>query len=468
MSEKNNDIAKSEKLKEGLKSTWEKISNWSDKWSQTKKDFRSAKKNFWKKKFLFQVFENWSVQNYERFSKTEQSLVSELRQEWITPLNIVEIKTKNVFLDTLEAIKNSWSVSLVELWSFTSSMSLLTRNWMDVVSSLKETNETITNKYFKNKIQILIENISSSQKETHQYFWEFPEIFDHKFISILKTADQSWKYWDAFKEISDQIQIEIRLKKLKKKAKQQPTINIWVFIWVAMLMLVMVFPKLKDLFRNQELPQITQIFLNISDFVINNFLIMFLWVIAIFIIWKQAMNNKSVRSFFDRLWLSIPVIRDWVKNSNMYVFANTFETLWYSGYDSLASLEQLRTSITNSVYLEEINKMISDYKTWSNRSETPITDVMRRNPHLWRTATSNIMILVSSWERVGKIHEPLRKEKDTFLKEYEESINKTIWIINSVVFMATAILVLCLVMAIMFPLMAFDPSASRNAVTDAP
>lgn len=465
MSEQNNnDIANKEKLKEGFKNASEKISSFWDKWSWMKKDLRSARKNFWKKKFLFQVFEDWAVHDYERYSKSEQDLIAELKREWITPLNIIEVKSDNYFIWLIDGLKWMWSVTLVELWAFASSMSLLTRNWVDIVSSLKETNETITNKYFKNKIQILIENISSWQKEPHQYFWEFPEIFDNTFISILKTADKSWKYWDSFKEISNQIQIQIRLNKLKKKAKTQPAINWLVFLWVTITMLVFVFPKMKDFFKNQELPQITQIFLAVSDFMTENLALIFVWMLGFWIIMKQVITNPAVRAFFDRLWLSIPIIKDWVKNSNMYIFANTFETLWYSWYDSLTSLEQLKTTITNTVYLEEINRMIENIKTWTGWSETPITDVMRRNPHLWRTTTSNAIILVSSWEKIGKIHEPLRKEKETFLIEYEESINKVIWIINSIVFVATACLVVSLIAAILFPLMSFDPSASRNAM----
>lgn len=465
MSNKKNDIEnKKEKLKEWLSKIWSWFSSLSEKISKSKEELYQAKKNFWKKKFLYQLFEDWKVQDYQRFAKNEWELIQELKAEWKDPFNIVEYKKDNKILDFIDWLKDYWSVSLVEIWAFAWSMSLLTRNWMNLVASLKETNDTITNKVFKKKLNTLVEKISSWQKEPHKYFQEFPELFDQTFISIIKTADQNWNYWAAFKEIYEQVLIKIRINKLKRKAKQWPAVNLSVFFGVCILMLTVVFPKLKDLFKNQELPWVTKIFLWTSDFFTNNFILIVLLFILIFFIVRQFMTNNSVRRWFDSLILKFPVIKNAVKNSNMYIFANTFETLWHSWFSSIESLKQLRTSITNLVYLEEIDKMIDATETGRNRSETPITDIMRENAELWRTPTSNMIILVSAWEKVGKIHEPLRKEKDTFLKEYEESINKMIAYINSVVFILTAILVLWLVASIMFPLMSFDPSASRNAL----
>lgn len=454
-------------VKDGIKkvgwffsSIWDWISKWKD-------EFYDAKKSFGKKKFIYQYFEGGKLKVWEIFAKTLEQAETYLQNDGIQYHNLSLAETENKILAFFEGLRDMGSVSRAEIGAFATSMSLLMRNEYSMLNALKETRETITNKTFRNKIDKLIENVSSWLKEKKsKYFEEFPELFDRTFISILSPADANENYWPAFQQISEQIAIQIRIDKLKRKAKSKPAGNLAVFIIVALLMLTSVFPKLKGLFKSQELPWITKTFIAISDFMVNNLLIMVAFTVAFVLMVIQVAKTPAVRKVFDSVVLKIPVVKNAVKNANMYLFANTMETLTSSWYSPLEGLKQSRQAIENSVYLEEIDKMIDLYQTWGSADNTPISDVMRATPDLWRTPTSNLIILIASWEKTTKIHEPLRREKETFLKEYEESVTLMIAVIDKVMFILIALLVATLMAAVMMPMATFDPSAAKNAVAD--
>lgn len=176
----------------------------------------------------------------------------------------------------------------------------------------------------------------------------FPDIM----VSMTAAGESSGKLDTAFSRMAEQFEKSAKLQAMIKKAMIYPIILFFVAIIVVAVFLVKVIPSYTDMFEQlgTELPAITRAVVAVSDFVVNNFILILLVVVALVIGIKIFSATENGKEFFGKLSIKIPVLGKLNVKSACSTFARTLSTLLYSGVPMIDALEIVSRVLSNSLY----------------------------------------------------------------------------------------------------------------------
>lgn len=176
----------------------------------------------------------------------------------------------------------------------------------------------------------------------------FPDIM----VSMTAAGESSGKLDTAFSRMAEQFEKSAKLQAMIKKAMIYPIILFFVAIIVVAVFLVKVIPSYTDMFDQlgTELPAITRAVVAVSDFVVNNFILILLVVVALVIGIKIFSVTENGKEFFGKLSIKIPVLGKLNVKSACSTFARTLSTLLYSGVPMIDALEIVSRVLSNSLY----------------------------------------------------------------------------------------------------------------------
>ena len=187
---------------------------------------------------------------------------------------------------------------------------------------------------------------------------EIGEISGKLTQTILKMAD----YYDNQTKISNSIKSTVRM----------PLIYLGATLLVAVGLVLFVFPSITDLFVSidgAELPGVTQFFLNTSDFLAQNIIVilivLILGSISIYLLYKKIPQARHALSAF---LLKIPLFGELIQMYNQILIANSLSQMLSNGVNTLYALETIKDLLKNIIYsdlIEETSKNIQDGNPFS-------------------------------------------------------------------------------------------------------
>jgi type IV pilus assembly protein PilC len=135
--------------------------------------------------------------------------------------------------------------------------------------------------------------------------------------------------------------------------------------------LLKVVPQFEDMFSNfgAELPKFTQMVLNLSNFMQNNWSTIFGIIVVIIIAFKESKKrSKKFNDFLEALSLKAPIIKGLVKRSAIARFTRTLSTTQGSGVNLIEGLVSGAGATGNSVYRDAIFKVRDQVATGQSLS----------------------------------------------------------------------------------------------------
>jgi len=119
-----------------------------------------------------------------------------------------------------------------------------------------------------------------------------------------------------------------------------PASVLTVAVIVVAIMMIFVIPSFQKMFSGfgADLPWLTQVVVNISHFMRNNVLFMIVGLIILAIAFRQTYKTTKGRTFFDRLFLKLPVFGILLRKVAVAKFTRTLGTMISSGVPILTSL----------------------------------------------------------------------------------------------------------------------------------
>src|SRR3972149_8400434 len=139
---------------------------------------------------------------------------------------------------------------------------------------------------------------------------KFPNHFPIVFVSMIRAGEASGTVENALMQMSVQLQKEHELRRKLTSAMAYPAILVAASLGVVVLLVTMVLPRVGKIFTQSQikLPFITQMLLNVSDFVTHRWLLS-LVICLLFIVLIYFLKKFSIgRGMIYRLGGQIPVI----------------------------------------------------------------------------------------------------------------------------------------------------------------
>ena len=157
--------------------------------------------------------------------------------------------------------------------------------------------------------------------------------------------------------LTDYLEKAEETKKKVKKAMSYPLIVLSFAILIVVALLVVLVPKLKDMFlqMGQDLPLPTRIMIWMSDFFVNNYILLSIFITALIIFfayWKSTPNGKYK---FDSILLRFPLTAYFSKRV-VVQFCKTLGMLLESGVNLSEALDIVCNIVDNAVLVKQLNQ----------------------------------------------------------------------------------------------------------------
>ncbi|MFO7448024.1 MAG: type II secretion system F family protein [Ignavibacteriaceae bacterium] len=294
-------------------------------------------------------------------------------------------------------------------------------------------------------------------------FLKYQHIFGKFTAYMLGLASKSGNMSEIYKATAKFLERRQEFKKNLRSALITPAVTIFILFLAVLFYVGYIFPETAKLFVKFgiELPPMTAFTLQISDFLINNSLLVTLAIIVPpFAFWRFSKTKKG-GMIIDKQILKIPVLGSLIHKTLIEVYCRVFYTL-YSG--SAESIEPIRIAAeaTGNKYFEERIKSVAI--PLMIKKGTGITDAFIASGVFTETALSRL----HSGEETGTIKNTALQLANYYESETVYKLKNVIELIQVVIAMVIMVVMigLTLVSAETATVRPKTPGMGFNSVPD--
>lgn len=327
---------------------------------------------------------------------------------------------------------------------FTRQLSTLVGAGLPLSTSLRMIAEQAEDK----PTQIVAEEICAqieAGKTLHAAFAKFPEVFNKVYLSLIEAGEASGTLDISLKRLAEQQEKDANMISKIRGAMTYPGIVLLVIIVVVAFMMIEVVPQVEGLYRDlkKELPLVTQIMVNISNFFVVNWWVILL-VIA-FAVWffVQFRRTNVGKKFLATFKLNVPIFKDLFLRLYNARFARTAQMLLSAGVPMLDSMQISAEAMNNIVLEDQINQAATMV-----RSGKPLSAALKGRDYILPLLPQ----MAATGEQSGRIDEMLGKAAQVYEDELDERLNAISTMIEPILMVVLAVVAGGMVMAILFPI----------------
>lgn len=199
------------------------------------------------------------------------------------------------------------------------------------------------------------------------------DVFPKLLINMVKAAELTGDLTTTLDEMADYYTSIEETKKQMISALTYPTIVLVLAIIVIAFCLIWVVPNFVGMFADTEaeLPFITKITINASNFMTNNYIPMLAIIAIIIIVFATAYKNiKSFKKGVQTVLMKLPVIGKIIIYNEVTMFTKTFAQLLAHSVHITDSMAILSKISNNEIYKEIIAKTLNTLSRGGKISES--------------------------------------------------------------------------------------------------
>ena len=367
-----------------------------------------------------------------------RKLVKDLK---LTPLKVSEskdlgktlkIKDKDIVIMTRQlATLLEASTPIVEALNITANQ-LQNKNLVYILYNLKE--DIVQGK-----------RLGSSMKK-------FPGVFSDTYISMVTAGDSSGNLDIVFTKLADYLEESASIRQKVISALTYPIVLIGFSIVVIISLLAFVLPQVVGQFikAGAELPFITKFLIGISNNIVPILIVFAALFTFIFYVYKKHISNIDNKISFDRKVLGIPLLGNFILNSELERFSSTMELLLASGTNLDVALDECSKIFDNKflsrIILNAKNDVVEgkDFIV-SLKNEEVLPDIFIQ--------------LISSGYRSGNLAKMFNKVSHFMKSEIENKRAVFLSLLEPVVIILMGGFIMLIVLAILIPIMQMNTLA---------
>jgi type II secretory pathway component PulF len=361
--------------------------------------------------------------------------------------NIQNITEYNNLLTRLDKITFGRLLSPKQLIFFLKQLGSLLNAGIKLISalellSLQQDNRNQRKLYFELYQQI--NNGLTFSKALSKRPKDFPSLL----VQMVEVGELSGELGPTVIHMADYYENQLKVQTEIKGALRMPLIYLGAAIVISIGMLLFVFPNITGLFASfegAELPAITQMFLNVGEF-LKQYALLIFGLLFVFIV-TGILLNKYVEKFHYGLTLislNIPIFGNLIQMNNQIMIANALSQMLASGVNSMKALQTVKNVLTNVVYKDlmiKTLKYIEDGKPFSRAFEESnyIDPIMAR--------------MISTGEKTGNIPKLMENLSHYYNGITELRVQQLKNSIQPILLIVVYAIVGVLILAIMLPML---------------
>lgn len=379
--------------------------------------------------------------------ETSQTLVAaQLLKRSITPINIeqsrVKVESGIPVFKLSTGIKKE--VNLDELSMFCRQMHALAKSGIPIIQAVNGLADNTENSYFKKVLKEVVEGlVAGSPLST--VFGRYPKIFSQMFVSMIHMGETTGHLDKAFIKLIDHIELERETKRRVSQAVRYPMSVMIAMIFAMAIINVFVIPNFAGVFAKlgADLPLPTRILMLTSNFTVNYWWIILLFLCAIFIVLRHTLSTEKGAYAWDKAKLDLPIFGKIFRKIILARFTRSFSMLSESGISILPALHITSRVVDNRHVTASVKNMIKG---------------VERGDTLTNTAAASglfagiVLQMISVGEETGSIDVLFNEVADFYEEEVDFDLKRLSDAIEPIVLVFMGILVLVLALGVFLPM----------------
>jgi type IV pilus assembly protein PilC len=270
----------------------------------------------------------------------------------------------------------------------------------------------------------------------------FPKLL----VNMVKSSELAGNLSETLDDMANYYTSVSKTRKQMKSAMTYPTV-IFVFATsVVIFLLTFVIPSFIDMYKDAdaEVPALTMTIINLSDFLVQNFIFIILGVfIVIMGFYFMYKNVKLFRTLIQWMLMHTPIVGKVIIYNEVTMFAKTFASLWNHNVFITSSMEILSKITNNEIY----KMLIFDAITNVARGE-PVSSSFKNH---WAFPVVAYEMLVTG-ERTGQPGPMMDRVADFYQEEHSNAVNQIKAFIEPAMIIFLAVVVGVILLSVVLPM----------------
>ncbi len=283
----------------------------------------------------------------------------------------------------------------------------------------------------------------------------YPKIFDNLYVNMVKAGEAGGVLEVVLGRLAEFAEKSEKIKNKVKGAMIYPIVVLFAAVGITGFLMVQVVPKFKQVFADMlggaALPPITEFVMEVSEWVQQNYLMIFVVVAALVVIKKVIGKTEAGAYFYDVLSLKMPVTGTLVQRSAVSRVTRTLGTLLSSGVPILQSLTIVRDTTGNRVVSKALQNVHDAVKEGEG-----MTAPLAQCPVFPPMVTS----MVEVGEETGALADMLTRIANTYDDEVDNAVAGMTAAIEPALIIVLAVVVGTIVIAMFLPMIKIISSVS--------
>jgi type IV pilus assembly protein PilC len=336
------------------------------------------------------------------------------------------------------------SVKPKEVAVFTRQFATMIDAGLPIVQCLSILGEQTSNKTFRGTLQTIRKDVEGGTTLA-EALKKHPKIFDALYVNMVEAGEMGGALNTILNRIALFIEKANKLKKKVKGAMIYPSSIIAVAIIVVSILMIFVIPVFAELYGSmgKALPAPTQIAINISNFFVAYWYMIFGGMIGIAAAISMYYKTAQGRMNIDRILLRMPIIGDLLRKVAVARFSQNMAILLSSGVPILDGLAITARTAGNKV----IEKAIMDSRVSISQGRN-IADPLKES----KVFPPMVCQMVAVGESTGGLDAMLKKVAELYEDEVDDAVANLTAMMEPMIMVVLGVILGGLVIAMYLPI----------------
>lgn len=277
-------------------------------------------------------------------------------------------------------------------------------------------------------------------------------VFSDTYTALIESGEATGKLPLILELLANYQEKQQRILAKIQGATTYPIVLLALSMLAVVFLLTYVFPDVVGAFQQtgQELPFLTKMLLQVSDFLAQFGVVMLLGIVGAIIAVKKMLENDEVRIKVERKMLTLPYIGNLVRLSNTVRISSTLDILVSSGIPLVDTFEISRRTISNKLVNQSMEEVIEQIKEGVSLGDA-VQNVEGFDPIFIQ--------LLATGEESGALGKVLSISTKNYEERLERQINTGMELLKPAIIIITGMMILVIVMAILQPILSLNQVA---------
>ena len=375
-------------------------------------------------------------------AETREDAARSLKDQGLLPMSIG--KQSALDKDINFSFGKKKGVKVRDLSVFCRQFSSIIKAGVNVINALSMMSEQTENKKLKAAIKNVQSNVEKCETLSSAMRSE-GDIFPSLLVSMVAAGEASGSLETAIERMAIQFEKDAKISGMVKKAMIYPIILIVVMIGVVIAMMMFVIPNFMDMFEglDAEMPFMTVMVINMSNFILDKWWLLILIVAGIVFAYKSYYKTDAGRHMIDRIKIKIPVFGVLAVKTACARFSRIMSTLLSAGMPMISAIEIAAGTMDNVLFKDALQKV---------RSGVALGMGFSQQIGVTRLFPAMLVQKVGIGEETGNIEDMLTNVTNYYDEEVELATQSVTALMEPMIIIVMAVVVGALVLAIYQPM----------------